>query len=196
MSFSNLAHFIRDDVSPLTRERFSSYSWCTEILSNASLIPVVSRKRTSKFMYSTLRDHDAILATQAFYVPPPTHISPSASSSSTSTSPPFGELLTLYSLGIGASGYAGIAHGGLIATLLDQQTGSLLSADRAIPKPHTVYCHVQYVRPMLVPSAVGVHAWRSRSEGKKHWVMAEITDGEGTVLATAESLFVSREGNL
>lgn len=150
-------------------------------------------------MSSTLRDHDAILGVQSFYKllhPPPT-----ASDSPASTSIPFdplppGEILTLYALGSGASGHAGISHGGLIATLLDQQTGSLVVADPATPQPRTVYCNVRYLRPVPLPGAVLVRAWKSKVQGRKHWVMGEIQDGEGVVLASAESLYMNWEGKL
>ncbi|KAL9080014.1 MAG: hypothetical protein Q9157_001159 [Trypethelium eluteriae] len=196
---------VREEISASTRAQFSSYDWCTRLLNDTSLIPVqtvhqhTSTDVDSKFMSSTLRDHDALLGVQSFYKlrQPPAQTSGSAASAPYVLDPlPPGELQTLYILGNGASGHAGISHGGLVATLLDQQTGSLMIADSATPRPYTVYCNVHYLRPVSLPSAVQVCAWKSKIQGRKHWVMAEIRDGKGAVLASAESLYVNVQSKL
>ena len=199
---SILAHLIREEITSSTRKQFSEYGWCARIINDNTLIPIRTVHQDpapnipSKLMSSTLRDHDAILAVQSFYLPP--HADTSRSTSIVSMGSPTlsGELHTLYALGTGVSGHAGIAHGGLTATLLDQQTGSLLIEDPATPQPRTIYCHIRYLQPIVIPGAVLVRAWKSRQEGRKHWVSAEIRNGEGAVLASAESLYVNLEAKL
>ena len=79
-----------------------------------------------------------------------------------------GELLTLYVLGAALSGHRDLAHGGLVATLLDQQMGSLVIADSsAIVHPRTVFCNIRYLGATHVPGAVMVKAWKTRVEGRK-----------------------------
>ena len=184
----------------------------------------------SAFMSVTLRNSDCIRAVQSLYLPSsstppsPSSVSPSARPPPSppipgplrlkdEASPPKapsasaptldGSLHTLYSLGPGCSGHVGISHGGLVATLLDQQMASLLIADSAIVAPRTAYCHVQYVKPVRVPGAVRVVAWKKKREGRKWVVEAEIRDmngedgtedGSGEVLARGETMFLSGEG--
>ncbi|KAI9697561.1 MAG: hypothetical protein M1820_007760 [Bogoriella megaspora] len=176
----------REDVSSSTRARFAAYDWCKDIFTSSTLIPVKNLlQHTSRFSTTTLRDHDTILAMQYFYAPPGTVAAPHDSVSYP------GELHTLYALGDGASGHPGFAHGGVIATLFDLQLGSLLYADPAIPRPTTVSCNIRYRKPVLLPGAVKVCAWKEKEEGRNHWVRADMFGAQGEVLASAEGMWVS-----
>ncbi|KAI9706179.1 MAG: hypothetical protein M1820_004940 [Bogoriella megaspora] len=184
---SLLPYLVQEEISPSTRAAFSEHTWCLQLLNDSTLIP-------------TLRNQDAILAIQSFYIPPPPpqpFPSPSTpSTASNTTSSLSGELHTLYLLGTGVSGHAGIAHGGLTATLLDQQVGSLAIADPATPNPRTVSCNIRYLRPLRIPGGVLVRAWKTKAEGRKHWVGADVRDGDGNVVARTEGLFLNVEGRL
>lgn len=94
-------------------------------------------------------------------------------------------------------------HGGIIATLMDDVIGTLLT----INKYHktgkslshntvTAYLNVKYLRPVKTPQTVLVlAASRETPDGKsrKYRMEAEIRDGEGVVLAKADSLWIRLE---
>ena len=195
-------NFIPEAILPTTLAAFAPYPWLTEFLSSpSSYTPVQTLHQhpttdiPSAFMSSTLRVPAAILAVQSLYLPLPASTDSfsktSYRSKSTSEAPLDGELLALYVLGAGLSGHRCLAHGGLVATLLDQQMGSLVIADSAILwQPRTVFCNVKYLSAVRVPGAFKVRAWKtSRTEGRKMWVKAEISMREKR-LAEAEALVI------
>ncbi len=84
----------------------------------------------------------------------------------------------------GAPGYA---HGGAIATLLDDALGSLLVIMR-VPAV-TVNLSVDYRRPALVGRAFTIRAWAERTAGRKLFLAGDLRDEE-TVVAEAHGLFL------
>ncbi|KAK7966736.1 uncharacterized protein PG986_001013 [Apiospora aurea] len=113
-----------------------------------------------------------------------------------------GEAKWLLALGQDVNGYPGMLHGGVVAAILDELIGGMVPINRErglIPAGSyfTAYLHTQYRRP--VPTTSGALLGRARfvkvdlARGK---VFAEATleDGEGTVLASAEALFVRARG--
>ena len=82
-----------------------------------------------------------------------------------------------------------------MATLLDQQMGSLVIADSEIINPRTMFCNVSFLDVVRVPGAVKVRTWKTKVEGRKVWVKAEILGKEGK-LAEAEALFIGKRGKL
>ncbi|KAK8034384.1 hypothetical protein PG993_009379 [Apiospora rasikravindrae] len=108
----------------------------------------------------------------------------------------------LFALGQDVNGYPGMLHGGVVAAILDELIGGMIPINRErglIPEGSyfTAYLNTQYRRP--VPTTSGALLGRARftkvdlARGK---VFAEATleDGEGTVLASAEALFVRARG--
>lgn len=87
----------------------------------------------------------------------------------------------------GAPGYA---HGGAIATLLDDALGSLLVIMR-VPAV-TVNLNVDYRRPALLGRPFAVRAWVERTEGRKLFFAGDLRDDE-TVVAEARGLFLKVE---
>lgn len=98
-------------------------------------------------------------------------------------------------------------HGGIIATIMDDVIGTLLTVNKDEQRGEplsrdtvTAYMNVKYMRPVATPQTVLVVA---RSKGtlggkggrRKYLLEAEIRDGKGRVLATADSLWIrlSRE---
>jgi len=84
----------------------------------------------------------------------------------------------------GAPGYA---HGGAIATLLDDALGSLLVMMR-VPAV-TVNLNVDYRRPALLGRAFAIRGWVERTEGRKLYFAGDLRDGD-TVVAEARGLFL------
>lgn len=108
----------------------------------------------------------------------------------------------LLALGQGVNGYPGTLHGGIVAAILDEAIGGLIPINRErrlIPDGNhfTAYLHTQYRRP--VPTTAGALLARARfvkvdlARGKFS-AEASLEDAEGTVLASAEALFVRAWG--
>lgn len=87
------------------------------------------------------------------------------------------------------SGAPGIAHGGAVATVLDDLLGYLLYVAQ-VPGV-TRHLAVEYLRPVLVGPAYALHGAIESREGRKLWVTATCTGPDGTVVATARGLFIA-----
>jgi acyl-coenzyme A thioesterase PaaI-like protein len=84
----------------------------------------------------------------------------------------------------GAPGYA---HGGAVATILDDALGMLLFVLR---RPAvTARIEVDFRRPAFIGRPFDVEAWVDRVDGRKLWMAAALRD-EGETIAEARSLFL------
>ncbi|KAK2761350.1 hypothetical protein FQN54_001872 [Arachnomyces sp. PD_36] len=106
------------------------------------------------------------------------------------------EIRTLVSLGSGMNGHSHILHGGIVATLLDEVMGILLTANKDPAnasiqgETFTAYLHVNYLKPVDTPQTVVVIAKFRELKGRKHYIESTIEDGSGVVLAKGEALWV------
>ncbi|KAG5998650.1 hypothetical protein E4U52_006446 [Claviceps spartinae] len=111
---------------------------------------------------------------------------------------------TLFSLGDGLSGYEGLLHGGMTATMMDEAMGTVNEINTALGKEGLVYqrssvtagMEIQFLRPVRIPGVVCVAAWREGGEGRKTRMRCEVRDGEGEVLVRGGSTWVAMKGNL
>ncbi len=87
------------------------------------------------------------------------------------------------------SGAPGIAHGGAVATVLDDLLGYLLYVAQ-VPGV-TRHLAVEYLRPVLVGPAYALRGAIESRDGRKLWVAATCTAPDGTVVATARGLFIA-----
>jgi acyl-coenzyme A thioesterase PaaI-like protein len=182
---------------------------CAEILSQSDL-RVIHPHNPDSFFHSTLRSNHGILKSIFIYQPANSHTRASDVSSSETNAnqnprqQEKGQGYLLLHLGAGVSGQPDIAHGGFLATVLDQVTGTLIRAsglDRGRGAV-TVYLNVNYKKPVGVPGVVVARAEVGRVEGRKIYVVGEIfvaeADGGGErdgVCITCEGMFlVKREG--
>lgn len=98
----------------------------------------------------------------------------------------------------GVNGFPGVAHGGLVGTLLDEELGILLSVNwewgfgRSYEdmSSMTAYLNISFKAPVRTPGVVLVTARVTRQEGRKTFMRAEIIDEKGTVCAIGEGLYV------
>lgn len=87
-------------------------------------------------------------------------------------------------------------HGGMIATVLDDTIGTLLTVNMSndgrplTDNNVTVELNVKYLRPVATPQTIVVVATRKESRGSKMYMEAEIRDGRGKILAKAESVWM------
>lgn len=106
-------------------------------------------------------------------------------------------------VGSDLNGYPGVLHGGIVATLLDEVTGLLLSlqghvgdastreAKDAQPGPVTAYLNTKFIGPVPTPGAILVQARMIEVKENRKWrIEGQIRDGKGLVLAEAEALYV------
>lgn len=84
-------------------------------------------------------------------------------------------------------GAPGLAHGGAVATVLDDVLGTVLLAHR---RPAvTARLTVNYVRPVVLGRQLQAEAWLVGFEGRKARVAGFLVDAS-SVVAEAEALFV------
>jgi acyl-coenzyme A thioesterase PaaI-like protein len=85
-------------------------------------------------------------------------------------------------------GVPGLAHGGAIAALMDEVSGSVLI--EAGLRFVTAQLDITYLAPVAIGHPLVLLAWLARSEGRKHTVKAELRDA-GRLLACATGLFLT-----
>ena len=85
-------------------------------------------------------------------------------------------------------GAPGIAHGGIVALVLDEALSkvSKFSGVSAV----TAELNVEYLRPVRIGEEIRVEASNERVDGKQLYHCGEIRDGMGRLLARAKGRFV------
>ena len=86
------------------------------------------------------------------------------------------------------SGAPGIAHGGAVATVVDDVLGYLLYVVKA--PGVTRRLEVDYLKPVLTGVPYVVRGRLDRRDGRKLWVSCACTDPDGVVAFRATGLFV------
>ena len=87
------------------------------------------------------------------------------------------------------SGAPGIAHGGAVATVVDDVLGFLLYAAR-VPGV-TRALEIEYLKPVLVGTAYTVRARLDRRDGRKLWVSCSGTGPDGVEAFRGSGLFLA-----
>ncbi|UNI16912.1 hypothetical protein JDV02_003300 [Purpureocillium takamizusanense] len=113
---------------------------------------------------------------------------------------PILRVASLFALGGGTSGYGGIVHGGLIATILDESLGFVNELNTALGKEGDLFSassvtaslNVKFLAPVTTTEkAICVTSWIEAMQGRKTILKAEVTNGKGEKLAVAESIWVA-----
>ena len=91
-------------------------------------------------------------------------------------------------LGDRYQGGGGMAHGGIIATLLDEAMGKVcrFREVRAV----TAELSVEYLKPVGVQSEIVVEGWETEHKGRNLFHAGEIRNAAGDVLARGKGRFV------
>ncbi|KXJ91858.1 HotDog domain-containing protein [Microdochium bolleyi] len=107
------------------------------------------------------------------------------------------------SVGEALSGWPGVVHGGIVATLFDEVTGyvPMLNRLRGVPMFEntgymTGYLNTRYHRPVGTSAVLLVTARIKKVQGRKCWIEGEVRSTvhgglEGPVLASCEALFIA-----
>lgn len=85
-------------------------------------------------------------------------------------------------------GARGLAHGGIVATMMDDAVGGVLVVLRQ--RAVTAQLNVTYLAPVVIGRELRVEAWLGEQDGRKLHVVSRVLDGE-TVLAIARGLFLT-----
>lgn len=180
-------------VSPEMQERLSRHAGCAQLLADPTLIPIETPSRVRKpgtensFLAQTLRAEDAITACQSFYKLP---LPSPADSTSGSGSVNLGDMQTLYFIGSGLNSHENVCHGGFLSLVLDEIMGLIVRLYPKALNPYTIYLNVNFKKPLPTPAVILCRAWFTKLQGRKMWVAATVGDGEGSLYATGESLFL------
>jgi uncharacterized protein (TIGR00369 family) len=88
-------------------------------------------------------------------------------------------------------GWVGIAHGGIIATILDEVMAWAIVAEENWGV--TARMTIDYKRPVRVGTRIRAEGWIVRSRRRLVETAGRIVDGAGTLLATAEAVYVAAD---
>lgn len=184
-----------DAVKAITH--FKTIPWCARLLEDdGSLTVHVSPNRTvlpgleNKFIASTINSNSTISNWVLLYK------RPVIKNSGIET------LNALISLEEGMTGFPGSLHGGLVSVIFDEVAGLHIVLDGHNPGTEldksfrTAYINTSFMKPVPTPATVLVRSWIAKVEGRKHWVRAQIEDGNRQALARAEVLYISIKSKL
>jgi uncharacterized protein (TIGR00369 family) len=87
------------------------------------------------------------------------------------------------------TGPPGHAHGGIIATILDEAMGKINRLSRVVALTRSM--KVDYLKPVPLGKPLTVIGRAQGVEGREHTNVAEITDDQGKVLARSTGVFVA-----
>ena len=93
-----------------------------------------------------------------------------------------------FRLGKRYTGPPGHAHGGIIATILDEAMGKVNKLHNLIALTSTM--EATYVKPVPLFKPLIVEGWEVRVHGREHYRAAEIRNREGEVLASSTAKFI------
>jgi uncharacterized protein (TIGR00369 family) len=91
-------------------------------------------------------------------------------------------------LGERYQGGGGMAHGGIIATLLDEAMGKVCRFRNA--RAVTAELTVEYLKPVRVDREIVVEAFETEQKGRNLFQTGEIRDATGELLARGKGRFV------
>jgi uncharacterized protein (TIGR00369 family) len=86
-------------------------------------------------------------------------------------------------------GPPGHAHGGIIATILDEAMGKINKLRHVIALTKTM--NIEYMKPVPLRKKLVAVGYEKSVEGRKHLNAAEIRNEAGEVLARCEGLFIA-----
>lgn len=112
---------------------------------------------------------------------------------------PIVRVSALFSFGDGLSGYEGLLHGGMTATMMDETLGTINELNKALAKANALYdassvtasLSIAFRRPVRVPGEVCITAWVEDIQGRKTNMKCELTGPDDELLASATSTWVA-----
>jgi len=93
-----------------------------------------------------------------------------------------------FTLGARYQGGGGMAHGGIIALLLDEAMGKVCKFSNA--RAVTAELQIEYLKPVPVNEEIVVEGWQDGAKGRNMYHCGEIRNAAGGVLARGRGRFV------
>ncbi|HZD95931.1 MAG TPA: PaaI family thioesterase [Candidatus Sulfotelmatobacter sp.] len=87
------------------------------------------------------------------------------------------------------TGPPGHAHGGIIATILDEAMGKVNKFRNVLALTSSM--EIRYLKPVPLGKVLTVTSYEQSVEGRKHTNVAEISNEEGQVLARSTGTFIA-----
>jgi uncharacterized protein (TIGR00369 family) len=100
-----------------------------------------------------------------------------------------GSFVCRFKLSSRFGGPPGYAHGGIIATILDEAMGKANRIRQVIALTREMT--VEYLKPVPLGKQLMAEGWARSVHGRAHFNFAEIRDREGTVLARSRGTFIA-----
>ncbi|KAL0938343.1 thioesterase family protein [Colletotrichum truncatum] len=181
------------DGLPQSVSELTALPWCHTLLSAPNTITFIPPARDpenanphDRFFGRTINSSSGIPACICFYKEAPGRSV-------------INEVSVLFALSQGVDGYPHIAHGGLVAVLIDEVLGILIqrnmNTDRDSPvfsmNTVTASMNIKYLKPVATPDVVLGVGRIKEIKGKRLLLSAVIKDASGTELATCESLWIA-----
>ncbi|KAJ5090477.1 hypothetical protein N7532_009161 [Penicillium argentinense] len=164
------------------------------------LVPFITRydkgDLSDMFFNKTINTYDTVPRVLAFMRKPDSLQSPVHDDEDIDPLQRLGEphFVAFCQLESGVNGYINTAHGGLLASLLDEilglcaETYRIFASDEQAPLL-TADLQVSYRSPVPTPSVIMIKSWMRRKEGRKWFLEARILDENGLLKAEAKSLY-------
>lgn len=103
-----------------------------------------------------------------------------------------GEVVAEYSLHENYQGYPGVAHGGIVAAMLDEAAGRSLMGGMEAPRlMFTARLNVRYRKNVPVGQPLRLVGKAGESRGRTATATSTIYDQAGNILAEAEALLIN-----
>ena len=185
LSKPNQAHIINHNMEAPDREYFESITWCAKLIDDPNTVVTSSpsrdfKKSTEDSLFAeTLKADGTINACLLFYKKPKSSII-------------VDEIFMLLSLGRRLNGMPNFAHGGILATVIDEAMGSLFvinKESKATSGAVTAYLNTSFIRPVATPAEILVTAKLTSIKGRKYYLQASITDKDEKSLAKGDALW-------
>jgi uncharacterized protein (TIGR00369 family) len=103
-----------------------------------------------------------------------------------------GEVVAEYTLSENYQGYPGVAHGGVVAAMLDEAAGRSLMGDMVTPRfMFTARLNVRYRKNVPVGQPLRLVGKAGESRSRTATASSTIYDQAGNILAEAEALLIN-----
>ena len=175
------------------QEYFQSIPWCAKLLEGTDVVinPTPSRQRKEstedELVAVTLKTEETIRSWRTFYKRP------------TAGTSRVDRVYNLLSLGPGVNGYAHLVAGGVVGVILDECMSILGLINKGIGLEGVLFTanlNINYLKPIPTPGVYLATATLLEVKGRKCYFEASIKNGEGTLLATAGSLWIDAAAKL
>ncbi|KAL2811479.1 hypothetical protein BJX63DRAFT_422323 [Aspergillus granulosus] len=165
---------------------FQSIPWVAALLRDPTFTTTPFPSRVFKsstedsFFATTINTPTTISACLTQYRTPPPNAKPFRPNAI-----PTNEIRTFATLGSDLNGWPGVLHGGMVATLLDECMGLILSyrlggGESGQEGPFTAFLNIKFLRQVITPGTVVVSTRITEEEIRKWKIEGDIRDGEGT----------------